>query len=528
VTSPLAETEPPSRRERLRERLVGARRRLWRVQGTSAASGAVALLASLLVGRLVLGLGATVQALLAGVVLATAVYTLASERPPVQAFGAGLLVPGGLLVVAGAGLPASVALDSVGGGLAALATVLAIGTAGFVAALSGSTVPEEGELSAATSRAASASIGPAVLLGLLVLPDLGLARAVFGLVAGAFGTAVGHLLASPPDLAPVVFPVLLLVTTLLVGRALRTIPADTLVAPERRAAVVTRLAAAERGTRSVAILALLLAVGLPAVALAGDGPTLDGLRSTLPAAITGPVVGTVAAPALRYLLVALAAAALGVTAVYRLFRMASRASPQSLARRVAPPLGGLLAAAAVAGLLTASGVADTLRGRLLELVGAGLAESFAAFGPFALGVVVAGLGPFAASAALRLLGGVVILTGLKRAFGPSLAGFATFALAAVALLVGAGALAFAVAALAVLAWDLGEYGRGLTEELVPDARTTRAEVTHASGSLAVGVLAVGGALGAGSLLTGAVAVPGVTGLMALVLATGAALLLFSL
>jgi hypothetical protein len=99
----------------------------------------------------------------------------------------------------------------------------------------------------------------------------------------------------------------------------------------------------------------------------------------------------------------------------------------------------------------------------------------------------------------------------------------------VALVVGATVLAFGVAALAVVAWDIGEYGRGLGEELLADARTTRAELTHASGSFAVGIAAVLVALGLGALLSGAAAIPSTVALAALVLAVGAAtLLLYSL
>jgi hypothetical protein len=529
VTSPLAETEPPTRRERMRNRLAGARRRLGRVRGASVASGAVALLAALLVGRLVLGLGATVQTLLAGILLGSAVYTLASERPPVQVLGAGLLVPGGLLVVASTGLPASLMLDSFGAAMAALATVTAVGTVGFVAVLSGSNVPEDGELSAANSRAASALVGPVVLLGLLVLPDLGLARAVITIVTGVFGAVVGHLLAEPPDLAPFVFPLLLLATALLVRRALRSVPVDTLVAAERREAVVTRLASVERGATLTALLGFGLLVALPLLAAGGGIPDLTGLRAGLPAALAGPVLALVAAPLLRLLLLGVAAVSFLAMTGYRVARLVSRASPQSLARRLAPPLGGLLAAAVVTGLLTVSGGAATLRDELLGAVGAGLAGPLSAFDPVALGVVVAGFGLFASASALRSLGGVVLLVGATRAVGPTLAGLVTFVLAAVALLVGAGALAFVVAALAIVAWDLGEYGRGLGEELVAGARTTRAEVTHAAGSLGVGAVAVGTALGVGSLLSGAAAVPGAAALVALTLATVAAVvLLYSL
>lgn len=526
-TSPLAETEPPTRRERLRARLGDARRRLGRVRAASVGSGAVALLVALVVGRLVLGLGATVQGLLTGAVFAAAVYTLASDRPPVQALGAALLLPAGLLELATLGLPATAAAESAASGLAVLVTVLALGAVGFVAALSGSDVPDDGQLSRANSRAASALVGPIVLLGLLLVPNLGLASRVTGLVGEVAGVVLGHLLATPPDLAPFVFPVLLAATAVLLRRALRAVPLDVLVAPERREAVVTRLATVERAAGITIGTSLVLLVGSLAAAAAGGSFDLSGLRAGLPAGLAGPTAALVTATALRALLVLVAAVALLVSSVVRLVGFARRASPQAVAQRLAPSLGGLLAAAGIAALLTTSGVAATLQQRLVDVVGPGLFGLVSGFGPFALGVVVAGFALFAAAAALRTLGFVVILIGTRRAVGPALAGLATFLLATVALLVGAGALAFGAAALAIVAWDLGEYGRGLGEELVADAPTTRAEVTHAVGSLGVGIVAVTAALAVGALLAGAAALPASVGLFALVLATGASVLLLA-
>lgn len=527
MTSPLAETEPPTRRERLRARLGDARRRLGRVRPAAVGSGAVALVVALVVGRLVLGLGAAVQALLTGAVFAAAVYALASDRPPVQALGAALLLPAGLLELATLGLPATAAAGSVASGLAVLATVLAVAAVGFVAALSGSDVPDDGRLSRANSRAGSALVGPVVLLGVLLVPNLGLASRVTGLVGEFVGTAFGHLLATPPDLAPFVFPVLLAATAILLRRALRAVPLDVLVAPERREAVVTRLASVERGAGITIGASVVLLVGGLAATAAGGSFDLDGFRAGLPEGLADPAATLVTATALRALLVLVAAASLLVATAVRLLGFARRASPQSVAQRLAPSLGGLLAAGTIAALLTTSGVAGSLQERLADAVGPGLFGLVSGFDPFALGVVVALLAVFVAGAALRTLGFLVLLMGTRRAVGPALAGLATFLLAAVALLVGAGALAFGAAALAIVAWDLGEYGRGLGEELVADAPTTRAEVTHAAGSLGVGLVAVVAALAVGALLAGAAALPSSVGLLALVLATGASVLLLT-
>jgi hypothetical protein len=349
---------------------------------------------------------------------------------------------------------------------------------------------------------------------------------VTGLVGEFVGTAFGHLLATPPDLAPFVFPVLLAAAAILLRRALRAVPLDILVAPERREAVVTRLASVERAAGITIGTSLVLLVGFVAATAAGGSFDLEGLRGGLPESLAGPTATLVTATALRALLLLVAAAALLVATGARLVGFARRASPQSVAQRLAPSLGGLLAAGVVAALLTTSGVAGSLRGRLAAAV-PGLFGLLSGFDPFALGVVVALLAVFVAGAALRTLGFIVLLIETRRAVGPALAGLATFLLAAVALLVGAVALAFGAAALAIVAWDLGEYGRGLGEELVADAPTTRAEVTHAVGSLGVGLVAVAAALAVGALLAGAAALPASVGLLALVLATGASVLLLT-
>lgn len=499
------------------------------MRAVAVGSGVVALLVALLVGRLVLGLDATGQTLLTGAAFAAAVYTLASDRPPVQALGAACLVPAGLLAIATLALPATTAARSAASGLVVLATVLSVGVVGFVVVLAGTRAPDDGRLRAANARATSALLGPVALLALLLVPNLGLAGQVTGLLADGVDAAVGHLLARPPGLAPVVFPVLLAAAAVSLRRALRAVPFDVLVAPEHRDAVVARLAAIERGAGVAIGAAVALLVGLLAVAAAGGSFDLAGLRAGLPAGLAGPVATLLTALALRVLLLAVAGASLLVSTAVRVVDFARRASPQAVAQRLAPSLGGLLAAAGVAALLTTSGVADGLRERLADAVGSDLFAVVTGFDPYALGVVVGLLAVFAAAVALRTLGLLVRILGTRRAVGPALAGLVTFSLAAVALLVGAGALAFAAAALAVVAWDLGEYGRGLGEELVADAPTTRAEVTHAAGSLAVGAVAVVAALGLSALLGGAAALPAPVGLLALVLATGtAAVLLASL
>jgi hypothetical protein len=509
--------------------VAGLRRRLARVRAASVAGGVVALLAALLVGRLVVGPGATVQALTAGAVLAGGVYALNSDRPPVRMGGVVLLLPGGLLVAASLGAPAAVAARSAASALAVLAVVVAVGTIGLVAALSGTTAPDEGQLGVANSRATRALLGPLVLFLALVLPDLGLAARLAGAAGGVVGVVLGHLLGDPPTLAPFVFPVLLAAAAFLARRALRGIPVDAVVRPERRAAVTDRLAAVERGLTWVVVVAVGLLFALALLTAVGGSPDLAGLRAALPPAVADLVVGAVTTPLLRLPLLVVAGIALVATELYRLYSLVRGASPGSLARRFAAPLGGLLAAAVVATLLTASGVAVATRRRLLDAVGPGVFDLLAGFGPTVLAAALAGLVLLVAVLALRTLGLVVWLVAPPRAVAPALAGLASFVLAAVALVVGATALAFGTAALAVVAWDVGEYGRGLGEELLADARTTRAELTHAGGSLAVGIAAVLTALGLATLLGSTTALPSTVALAALVLAVGAAvLLLYSL
>lgn len=58
------------------------------------------------------------------------------------------------------------------------------------------------------------------------------------------------------------------------------------------------------------------------------------------------------------------------------------------------------------------------------------------------------------------------------------------------------------AALALVAWDLGEHAVGLGEQVGREAATTRGEAVHVGSSLGVGAVAVGVALAVGQVSVG--------------------------
>lgn len=103
-------------------------------------------------------------------------------------------------------------------------------------------------------------------------------------------------------------------------------------------------------------------------------------------------------------------------------------------------------------------------------------------------------------ALLAIPGAVGVGLASDRAAGP--------AFAAAGLLGGAGLAVKYAPAVAVLAgvvaamvvWDLGEFGVGMAEE-VEGASADRAELVHAAGTIGIGVIVFGGAVGAHALVT---------------------------
>lgn len=501
-------------------RLAATRSRLAAVRPSQVVSAAAALATALLVGRLLLGLATTVQALVAGALLGAVLYTLASDRPPVQAVGAALLFPAGLV----GALSLTALGDALAGGLAGAAVVYAcvaaVGVVGLTATLAGARAPGEGSSKRAALRAAVVVVAPAVLFAAAVAPERATADALLDVLGDLLAAAVGHAFASPPDFGAFVFPALLAVTAWALWGALYRLPVVELVEPEDRERARAVLASVERACRYGILAGVLLLVAAFFLAVRARSPLLADV-ARLPA---GGVYAAVAGSTLVRVPVALVlVGALAVRIGHRLVRALRRATVESLAQRLTPIAVGFIASATLARLLVAAGVVDRIVEAAESAVGAG--DPLAGAPPFVVGVGLLLVVSWLATSWLFALVAAGRFALPPRSTGPALAGVACFALALLSVLVGRLLVGFVAAALALLAWDAGSYGGTMRAEL--SGRSGRTELVHVGGSLAVAAVAVGAAAALTVALGGAVASATVGTVVALALAGLSAFLLLS-
>lgn len=490
------------------------RRRLRPVRGSQPVGAAIAVVAAVLAGRVAVGTGGTLLALVAGAALAAVVYAVGSDSTAVRTLAAVALVPAGGLVAASLE-PVARALEA---GFATAAgayvAVAAVGTVGFTAALAGSRAPGQGRVKRAVTGGLGVLAGPFVLLLAVTLPDAGATRALLSVAGAVADVVVGHALGRPPTLGFVVFPVLVALAAFALKGTLAALPLEVLAADSRRASVAEALARVDRALKLVVVAGGVGVLALMFLALLAAEPTTRGV--VRPYGPLAPVLsGLLTATALRLPLVAVLVGSVLVRVSYRVARRAYRTSFERVVQRAAPPA----AAAAVTGVgawyLVDRGVLPGLAEPL------GLA-GLAADAPFPTAVLVLLLaGALAVWTLLDVVVAGVFLP--ERATGPALAGAATFALAVLATLLGYLLVGFLAAGAALVAWEAGAYGRGLRTEL--SGRTARAELVHLGGTAGV---AFGGVLVAvvlGMLLGGALVAPTTGTLAALVLAVGGAFLL---
>lgn len=503
-----------------RGRLSGTRSRLASVRPSQVGGGLAGLAAALLVGRLLVGFAATAQALAAGALLGAVLYSLASERPPVQAVGAALVFPTG---VVGA-LSLTVVGEALAAGLASAAVVyvcvVAVGTGGLTAALSGASAPGRGASKRAALRTATVVVAPAVLFVLAVAPSGATASALLDVLGDFLGATVGHLFAAPADLAAFVFPVLLAATAWALWGALQRFPFAALVEPANRERARELVADAERACRYGIVAGILLFLGALFLAARARSPFLAAIARVPAGGVYAAVAGSTL---LRVPVVLLLVGSLAVRVGDRLIRWLRRVTVESLAERFTPIVVGFLASAGLARLFVAAGLVD----RLIEAVDAAVGA----------GGLLVGAPPFVVAVGVLLVASWLVTTWLfalvvvgklalpSRATGPALAGLACFTLALLAVLVGRLLVGFVAAALALFAWDAGSYGGTLGAEL--SGRSGRTELVHVGGSTVVGTVAVGAAAALAVALGGAIASATVGTMLALGLAGLSAFLLLS-
>lgn len=523
-TSPLVDTERRTLRQRAADAFANARHRLTAPRLSDGVSAVVALVATALVGSLVLGRTAVVG-LAGGVAVAVALYLLNSDRTPVRLVGG--------IVVFVAGLACALTLEAAFGALetspvAALVTLIVTGATvavGVAAPLAATRSPDRGRFLVATKRAFLALLGALALLAVFISPDLKLVTAALDLAVGAVSAILGHLLGSPPTYTVMTAPFVALAATLSVLWAIRVVPIDALVPPSSREAVVDALDRAERILGYLFLGCVVWIIGVVGLFITFGTAQLQQLLFVVPPNVAR-VLGLLALPsAARFLLLGLTAVALGSGLATRALRRVRRMNAQWLARALAPALGGATITAALGWYLSrGAGLATFRRG--LRVVDNPVAEFLATLGPYRLAVALL---LACGVVALATLFGFSVLTVLvlpNRLTGPALAAFGVFTCALVAALIGAALPALVGAVAAVIVWDANTFGRELRDQLPSGPSSARTELVHLAGSLAVGAVAIGVAvLVAGSV--GAVAAPSATALVALLLAAGAGLTLLS-
>lgn len=470
-----------------RDRFAALRRRLVAVGPSEWAGAGASVFAALFAGRLVVGFGSALVALLAGGLLAAVVHLLRGDRPLAQAAGMGLLPVASLLQVAALTVPLGVLTEADRGPPAAgvaLVTVIAVGTVGFTAALFASRAPGERRVWRGTKRLVRGLLG-AVVVAFVVA---GFDRALGEFLGGALDLLGGGLLdlllavGGFRALAPYTFAVVLMLSGVAGRWAARRLPLDEAVAPAQREAVRETLDHAARAGYYLAIggvgalvLAVVLGVAFRAPFhpefAAGFGPALEPLVGGL------LTTGFVRVP----LLLVVAGAVLGVVG-FKLLRIARRLTAAYAVRLLTPSVAGALAAVAYAAVLSQGAVTRVVRA--VEDTSPGAADLLTVLDPFAMVVVAVVLAGWLTALSLGLL---VLAGGLApaRAIGPAFAAAATFVLALSVVATGSAAGLF-VAALALLVWDAGELAGGVRAEL-GDAPSRRAELVHLGGSLAVGL-----------------------------------------
>lgn len=232
------------------------------------------------------------------------------------------------------------------------------------------------------------------------------------------------------------------------------------------------------------------------------------LRSAVGPAAYDAVAAASGLSPLRVALAGLTALALPVAAAVTLLRRAARASREGIDGLTGPLVGGGVAtvlALAVAGPVQRwllAWTADSLPGAFGTTFREVASSVVAFYGPGT--VVVALVAVLIGVTALTVLGvRVAVATGALPAGTPgyALAGSGLFVAAAFAgTIPGPAWLVFGGVVAGLFVWDVGRYGSVLGREVGGGTATRDAELVHAGGTLAVGLLGTVGAVGLTSVV----------------------------
>ncbi|MCU4800568.1 hypothetical protein OB920_09315 [Halobacteria archaeon HArc-gm2] len=435
---------------------------------------------------------------------------------------------GTVLVLAGGLFPVPSAAD-VPGTVIALTARAAVVT-GAVAAVFGATTATRGVLDADTLEdATTTAVRTAVVPFCLAILLAGSAALQF-LESNAAGpgiqTVVGDVLRGitslffqPDPLGPHLptFAVMAGAALLAAHRGVHALPITELL-PENETGDDYR-ERIEAGQRRLFWAGLVVVAAAPIAAIVHLAVPPRQLRAALGSGLYDVVLAVTANPALRSLAWWLILCGVAVAGVVWLLRRLVQSSPDRIGSVLAPFAGGVGVVALAFAVSdntvfkSVAWVADQLPGKFSVQFMDAATPVMNVYGFTTIGVAAAAALLFLATVAVSALW-AVLATGYVegRTAGVTIASLALFNTAAFAgVLDVSNVLVLGALVGAVLVWDAGEFGVTLGQEVGRLANTRRAELVHATGTLAVGGVGAGVAL----LIGGVGAVDASTGPVAL-------------
>lgn len=455
--------------------------------------------------------------------LAAGLWLVDRDSQPVSAalVASLLVVPAGAGLLAAAGVTAllatatvfpvdEAALISVGAlvvvGYAGVATGCTLAVLGLALGIRSVVTPEG--LAAYTRIAVFTGTVPALVAAVLVLSPVVLGPESEQPVSVGLSAVTGPLLSpTPPQLHLATFALVVALAATGLRLALSVLPV---------AELLRDASAGRAGTRRVSDAGRALST---AAVVAGMATVVGGLfeLQLSPAELSGllgpayrPVQVVTTAGILRVVLVGTAGLALAASGVGVLLRRAARQSRDARAEQVVPLLGGAFVTACVLGVagpvygrgtaetakLLPSTVGDEFRRIATDLAGV--------FGEGALLVLLATViagGPLTVVLALRGFRRLGYLSAVTA--GYSVASGGVFIATVFAGTLDAPApLVFGGVVASITVWDVGQFGTTLGREVRRSAETRGVELVHAGGTVLVGLVGVGLAVGAGRVLAG--------------------------
>lgn len=478
--------------------LTAGRRGLWRALARPTASDVVMIACTLAIGigigsRLV---GFELAALAMGAGLGAAMVTmlLGSTRPLVRGLGGVLVVPVSVLFSSPALLAGALVLTSSGIGVVSALTVWALVIAAFAAGVAPWNRLGNGGVRRGATGTTLAALGVVGVVALRVAPESAVRDRTSAAVVDVLGVAGDAVIAANDSWAVVSFAGLVLLAALISSRALRYLPFERIVPPDRRgslAAGIARLRWVCSRVSRVALVLVIVAVAASSVSARFETRpvTPAELQTGLPAPVGTGLATLVTASGLRFVLVVLTAVALALLGLEWGRRLLGRNVARVCARLLAPVVGGAAVTLVVAQALSGRALETDLEGALEGAVPPSVVELIGAFPAFALAAAVLVV-------TLTVLGSMLWFVTVVRTFrilppqaiGAALAAGAVGVLAVGLAIAGQVEPAILTATGAFVLWDIGEYADGVRTELGSGAATLRAELVHIGGAVLTGAV----------------------------------------